>query len=54
MRSDRFEYEFGEFIDGQKYEEAETALFELARIAFSAGWEAAKKEQSEAKSSHPD
>ena len=36
-----FEKAFGDFIDRREYDEAETALFNLVRISFKAGWEAA-------------
>lgn len=32
---------FSEFIDRQEYDKAENALFDIVRIAFVAGWNAA-------------
>lgn len=39
-----FEKAFEQFIDGKEYETAENALFSIVRIAFKAGWLAAKRE----------
>lgn len=36
-----FEYAFGEFIDRREFDQAESALFSMVRIAFTAGWLAA-------------
>jgi len=36
-----FEKSFGDFIDRREYDKAQNALFEMVRIAFKAGWEAA-------------
>jgi hypothetical protein len=38
-----FEASFGEFLDGEDYDKAENDLFSIARIAFTAGWEAAEQ-----------
>lgn len=40
MDSD-FEKAFGNFIDRREYDEAESALFDVVRAAFLAGWNAA-------------
>ncbi|KAF5069989.1 hypothetical protein DSECCO2_227120 [anaerobic digester metagenome] len=39
--SNDFEKAFGDFIDRREYDQAETALFAMVRIAFLAGWKAA-------------
>ncbi len=44
MKSDELEQAFSDFIEGEKYDKAETALFDLIRFAFVAGWEAAKRD----------
>lgn len=36
-----FEKSFGSFIDRREYDQAESALFSMVRIAFKAGWLAA-------------
>lgn len=41
MLSNDFEKAFGDFIDRREYDQAETALFAMVRIAFLAGWKAA-------------
>jgi len=41
MERTDFEKAFGDFIDRREYDEAESALFEMVRIAFKAGWETA-------------
>jgi len=41
MEKNDFEKAFGGFIERREYDEAETALFLLARFSFKAGWEAA-------------
>ena len=41
MQSDAFEQAFGDFLDRREYDQAETALFAMVRIAFLAGWKAA-------------
>jgi hypothetical protein len=33
-----FEASFGDFIDRREYDQAESALFSMVRIAFKAGW----------------
>ena len=41
MHSDKFESCFDDFLDVREFEDAEEALFQLVRTAFSAGWIAA-------------
>ena len=41
MMSNDFEEAFGSFLDRREYDEAESALFEMVRTAFLAGWKAA-------------
>jgi len=41
MKSNTFEKAFGNFIDRREYDEAQNALFNVVRIAFTAGWESA-------------
>ena len=41
MMSNEFEEAFSEFLDRQAYDEAESALFDVVRAAFLAGWKAA-------------
>ena len=41
MLTNMFEKAFGDFIDRHEYDEAESALFSMVRIAFIAGWKAA-------------
>lgn len=41
MMSQDFEEAFGAFLDRHEYDEAESALFDMVRIAFLAGWKAA-------------
>jgi len=36
-----FEKAFSDFLDRREYDSAESALFSMARIAFTAGWLAA-------------
>jgi hypothetical protein len=36
-----FEASFGDFIERREYDKAESALFSMIRIAFTAGWLAA-------------
>lgn len=36
-----FEKAFSDFLDRREYDEAESALFTIVRIAFMAGWKAA-------------
>ena len=40
MMSNEFEEAFSEFLDRQAYDEAESALFDVVRAAFLAGWKA--------------
>ena len=41
MQNNRFEQAFGDFLDRREYDQAESALFDIVRIAFLAGWRAA-------------
>lgn len=41
MNSDKFEKSFNDFLEREEYDEAENALFAIARSAFTAGWLAA-------------
>ena len=41
MESNPFEQAFADFIDRREYDEAQSALFDLVRISFKAGWKAA-------------
>ena len=41
MESDTFEKAFSDFIERHEYDEAQSALFDLARISFQAGWKSA-------------
>lgn len=41
MPNDNFELAFSNFLDRREYDDAESALFELVRAAFLAGWKAA-------------
>lgn len=41
MHNNEFEQAFGDFLDRRAYDEAENALFAIARAAFEAGWLAA-------------
>jgi len=41
MESNLFEQAFSDFIDRREYDEAQSALFDLVRISFKAGWQAA-------------
>jgi len=36
-----FEKAFSDFIDRHEYDEAQSALFDMVRISFKAGWQAA-------------
>ncbi|MEL7610397.1 MAG: hypothetical protein AAGU74_12970 [Bacillota bacterium] len=42
MYSNEFEKAFSDFLDGREYDQAESALFAIVRIAFIAGWKAAE------------
>ncbi len=44
MNSDELEKAFSDFIDGEEYDRAESTLFDLIRQAFTAGWNAAKRD----------
>lgn len=41
MMSNDFEEAFSNFLERKEYDEAESALFSMVRIAFLAGWNAA-------------
>ena len=41
MESNTFEKAFADFIDRREYDEAQSALFDMVRISFQAGWQAA-------------
>lgn len=41
MMNNTFEEAFSNFLDRREYDEAESALFEMVRISFLAGWKAA-------------
>lgn len=41
MESDAFEKVFADFIDRREYDQAQNALFDMVRISFKAGWQAA-------------
>lgn len=41
MGSSHFEEKFDAFLENQKYDMAQEALFQVVRAAFIAGWEAA-------------
>ena len=45
MQSNEFEAAFDRFLEQAEYDEAEDALFSLARAAFQAGWLAAGGEE---------
>lgn len=44
MNSDEMEKAFSDFIDGEVYDKAEKELFDLIRLSFTAGWNAAKRD----------
>lgn len=41
MMSNKFEAAFSSFLDRHEYDDAESALFDIVRAAFLAGWRAA-------------
>lgn len=41
MEFDTFEKAFADFIDRREYDKAQNALFDMVRISFKAGWQAA-------------
>lgn len=41
MESNTFEKAFADFIDRWEYDEAQNELFNMIRISFKAGWQAA-------------
>ena len=41
MKSETFEKAFSDFIDRREYDKAQNALFDMVRISFKAGWQAA-------------
>lgn len=47
MKTDEFELAFSHFLETPAYDEAEESLFSVIRMAFIAGWEAARGETPE-------
>lgn len=47
MHSNEYEHAFSQFIDGEEYETANGAIFDLVRAAFQAGWDARGAETKE-------
>lgn len=47
MKTDEFEFAFSRFLESPAYDEAEDNLFSVVRMAFIAGWEAARGEAPE-------
>lgn len=43
MDNYEFEKSFGDFLEQNEYEQAESAIFTLVRAAYTAGWNAACK-----------
>lgn len=41
MHTNEFENAFSDFLNESEYDQAQSALFSLFRLAFSAGWQAA-------------
>lgn len=41
MESNDFEKAFSDFLERREYDEAQSALFEMVRKSFNAGWQAA-------------
>lgn len=41
MKHADFEKAFADFIDRREYDKAQNALFDMVRISFKAGWQAA-------------
>ena len=41
MYTNEFEEAFSNFLDRHEYDEAESYLFSMVRLAFAAGWQAA-------------
>ncbi len=41
MMTNDFEEAFGDFLERKEYDDAEGALFDMVRISFLAGWNAA-------------
>ena len=41
MMNNDFEKAFGDFLERREYDQAESALFDMVRISFLAGWKAA-------------
>ena len=48
MESNTFEKAFADFIDRREYDKAQNALFDMVRISFKTGWQAAGGNPSEA------
>lgn len=47
MHTNEFEKAFSDFLESRDYDEAEDTLFSLIRMAFVAGWKAARGEAPE-------
>ena len=47
MMSNDFEEAFSSFLEHKEYDEAESALFDMVRTSFLAGWKAAGGEPSQ-------
>ena len=47
MQTNEFEQAFSDFLETKAYDEAEDALFSVMRMAFLAGWRAARGEAPE-------
>ncbi|MCI8419335.1 MAG: hypothetical protein HFF79_02355 [Oscillospiraceae bacterium] len=47
MMSNDFEEAFSSFLERREYDEAESALFDMVRTSFLAGWKAAGGEPSQ-------
>lgn len=41
MQTNEFEDAFSQFLERHEYDEAESRLFAIVRLAFAAGWQAA-------------
>ena len=44
MQTNEFEQAFSDFLDTKAYDDAEDTLFSVIRMAFVAGWKAARGE----------
>ena len=47
MQTDEFEQAFSDFLGSKEYDDAEDTLFSVIRMAFIAGWQAARGEAPE-------